>query len=49
MNIHISVTRPELAEMNMEVNDLKIHVIDTLDEKGDVDLPAYNVEVVIGE
>jgi len=46
MNIVIKVTQEELDELGFNESDMGCHIIDTLD-RGDTDLPGYNVQVDI--
>jgi hypothetical protein len=46
MNIIIKVSQEELDELGFNANDMECHIIDTLD-RGDIDLPGYNVQVDI--
>ena len=47
MNIQINITEDELLKLELDQPTLECYIIDTLDDKGDLCLPAYNVDVVV--
>jgi len=47
MDITIKLTKDELEEIELDKLDLHSYIIDTLDDRGDICLPAYNVYIEI--
>jgi len=49
MNIRIKLSKDELKEIELDKIDLHTYIIETLDDKGDICLPAYDVFIEIDD
>jgi len=47
MHIIIQISKDELEELELDNLDLQGYIIDTLDDLGNLLLPAYNVEIQV--
>ena len=47
MNITIELSQNELEEIELDKTDLHSYIVDTIDDKGDICFPPYNVIVIV--
>ncbi len=47
MNITIELSQDELEEIELDKLDLHAYIVDTIDEKGDICFPPYNVLILV--
>lgn len=47
MKIKVNITEDELLVLELDQPALECYIIDTLDDNGDLCLPAYDVDVVV--